>query len=347
MQNILFRLVVFLFFLSGTGLVNARDYRYIDSVMRVCPAQRTQSVENIGKYIKDKFSSDSDRLRAAYSWVAQHINYDIAKMHSGITYKHESEVVKQVLRTRKTVCFGYVVTLKAILENLGIKTVTVKGYTKQNGKIDEIPHAWCAVKHNGEWRLIDPTWSSGYYSSGKFHKRFNDKWFLVNPDRIISSHIPFDPVWQFSYFPLNSSEFYGETGADSISSRFFSYLDTINIIEKSSEKERLIAENRRIRSMGVNNSMISKHINDNVRYLEYIEHDANVSIFNEAVNLYNLAGSLYNKGSANDLKAARQKLNEASEIIDGIQTSDKDMSASIRDLKKMINRLKSQIEEML
>jgi hypothetical protein len=343
----LFRFVVFLFLALQTSYGNAKDYKHIDSVMRVCPSQHAQSVENIGKYIKNRFRSDPDRLRAAYSWVAHHISYDVTKIHSVIKYKHENDVVKQVLKTRKTVCFGYVVMLKSILENLGIKAIIVRGYTKQNGSINKIPHAWCAVKHSGEWRLIDPTWSAGYISSGVFHKRFNDKWFLVKPDNIISSHIPFDPVWQFSYFPVNGMEFAAGIRADSVTSRFFSYPDTLNIIEKLPEKEYMIAENRRIRSTGINNSMIAKHIDNNSAHIAHIEYDENVIKYNKAVELFNSSGTLYVNGSANSLETAVQNLDEASNIIDSIRTDDREMSASIRKLKKMINKLQSQIEKIL
>jgi transglutaminase/protease-like cytokinesis protein 3 len=339
--------IVYILFLLGafalqTNPCNAKDYKYIDSIMRVCPAQHTQSAENIAKYIRSKFNTENDRLRAAYSWVTQHITYDLSKMYTGITYKHESEVVKQVLRTRKTVCFGYVVTFKAIAENLGIKLIIVKGYTKQNGNIDAIPHAWCAVKYDKEWRLIDPTWSAGYFSSGALHKRFNDKWFLVLPDTMIKSHIPFDPLWQFSYFPINGNEFTAGIRADSITSRFFSYPDTIKTVEQLTEKERLIAENRRIIAMGDNNRMVSKHVENNQTSVEHIVHNENVDIYNRAVTLYNSATSLFNK---KNLKAAKLKLNEASETLNDIQNPDKDMSVSIRNLTKMINKLNSQIIE--
>jgi hypothetical protein len=346
-SSILFRIVVLLLLTFRTDSSNAKDYRHIDSVMRVCPSRHAQTVENLGKYIKSRFDSDSDRLRAAYSWVAHHISYDVAKMYSGIRYKHESEVVVQVLKTRKTVCFGYAVTLNSILENLGIKAVTVRGYTKQNGSIDKIPHSWCAVKHNDEWLLIDPTWSAGYLLSGVFHKKFNDKWYLIKPEDIISSHIPFDPVWQFSYFPVNSMEFSTGIRSDSVTSRFFSYPDTLNIIEKLPEKEYRIAENRRIRSMGVDNSMIAEYIENNSAHIEHIEHDENVTAYNKAVELFNSSGTLYVNGSANSLETAIQKLDEASNIIDSIRTDDREMSASIRKLKKMINNLQSQIKKTL
>jgi hypothetical protein len=340
-RNILLGFVVFLL---QTGYLNAKDYRNIDSIMRVCPAQYTRSAESIAKYIEKNFDSQTDRLRAAYSWVAQHISYDVSKMYTGITYKYESEVVEQVLKTHKTICFGYAVTLKTIAENLGIKIIIIKGYTKQNGKIDVIPHNWCAVEQGNEWKLIDPTWSSGYTASGVYHKKFNDKWFLVHPDEIIKSHIPFDPVWQFSYFPINGNEFAAGIRCDSTTSRFFSYPDTVKIIDKLPEKDRLIAENRRILFAGDDNHLIAKHVSNNKIYIEDIVYNENVDTYNEAAKLYNSSVSLYN---INNLTAAKSKLNEASDMIDNIRNPDKNISISISKLKKMINKLKSQIEQLL
>jgi transglutaminase/protease-like cytokinesis protein 3 len=341
---ILLRFAAVLFSVSSAYCSNAQNYGYIDSVMRICPARYTQSADNIAKYIKERFGSKDDQLRAAYSWVSQHINYDVAKMYEGITYKHESDVVEQVLKKRRTVCFGYVVTFKTIAEHLGITIIPVKGYTKQNGKIDAIPHAWCAVKYNGQWRLIDPTWSSGYLSSGVFHKRFNDKWFLVHPDVIIKSHIPFDPVWQFSYFPINGSEFVAGIRADSVTARFFSYPDTVKIIEQLPEKERFLAENRRILSMDGNNSMTAKYINNNKAYIKHIVNNENIEVYNKAVDIYNAASMLYGQ---NNPKTAKSKLNEALETINTVQNPDSEMSASIRGLKKRIKQLESQIKKTL
>jgi hypothetical protein len=339
--------ICILFFFAQIDEINAKDYKYIDSIMRICPAQNTRSAENIAKYIAGKFSSNADRLRAAYSWVAQHISYDVEKMYTGVTYKEESEVVGQTLKSRKTVCSGYVMTFKAIAEKLGLQIVTVTGYTKQNGQVDEMSHAWAAVKYNGEWRLIDPTWSAGYVQSGAYHKRFTDKWFLVKPDKIIKSHIPFDPVLQFSYFPLNGNEFLLGKSADSVTARFYSFPDTLKIIGKLTEKERLIAENRRIRSMGIANSSVRKHIEHNKKQLDYLEHNEMVDRYNEAADLYNVAVSLFNKQSANGRKTAKSKLDKAAELIDMIQNPDKELGASIRELKEMISELKSQIEKRL
>ncbi|MDR1584192.1 MAG: hypothetical protein LBS55_13230 [Prevotellaceae bacterium] len=344
MKNIVYILLGFVIFLVQIDYLGAKDYRSIDSIMLSCPAQHSQSAESIAKYIKNTFDSESSRLRAAYSWVAQHICYDLSKMYSGIVYKYENEVVEQVLKTRKTICYGYAITFKTIAESLGIKIIIIKGYTKQNGKIDAIPHAWCAVKLNNEWKLIDPTWSSGYLSSDAFHKRFDDKWFLVHPDEIIKSHIPFDPVWQFSYFPINENEFSTGIRSDSVTSRFFSYPDTLNIIETLQEKDLLIAENRRIIDAGSDNNMISRHVENNKMRIKNIIHNENVNIYNEAVNLFNLSSSLYNE---NNWQAAKLKLDKASKMIENIHNPDKNMSGLIREFRKMINKLNFQIEKML
>jgi hypothetical protein len=314
-------------------------------MMRICPVNSSRSIDGIAKYIRTHFDSDNDKLRAAYSWVAQHITYDVGKMYVGITYKYENEVVEQVLKHRRTVCFGYVVTFKAIAESLGIKIVIVKGYTKQNGRVDAIPHAWCAVRHGKHWRLIDPTWSAGYLSGNVFQQRFNDKWFLVRPENIIRSHIPFDPVWQFSYFPVNAKEFAAGTGADSITSRFFNYPDTVLIIELLPEKERLASENGRILSAGHDNPMALKHVQTNKSYIEYLVNNENVGIYNRVVGLYNAANNLLYNGR--NPRAASAKLNEAMSLINTIQNPDRDMSSSVRDMKKYMKDLEFQIRKKL
>ncbi|MDR1170344.1 MAG: hypothetical protein LBK97_05875 [Prevotellaceae bacterium] len=339
------QLTVLLFSVLHANNSSAKDYRHIDSIMRLCPARHSKSAEKLAKYIAKQFRSENDRLRAAYSWVAQHVGYDVAKMYDGITYKHESEVVRQVLKTRKTVCTGYVLTFKAITENLGLKIFEVKGCTKQNGKIDAISHVWCAVKHGDRWLLIDPTWSSGYVASGVFNKRFNDKWYLVSPGEIIKSHIPFDPLWQFSYFPLNNNEFAAGKKADSITSRFFSYPDTVKVIEKQSKKEYLIASNRRTLSMKSNNSLTTRYVNNNKSTIEHLAYNENVDAYNEAANLYNLSASLYKKKK--NREKALLKLDEALTIVNRIKNPDKSISGSIRDLKEMINKLESKIIAML
>jgi hypothetical protein len=180
---------------------------------------------------------------------------------------------------------------------------------------------------------------------GRFYKKFNDKWFLVKPADCAKSRIPFDPVWQFSWFPINNREFYAGLDADSVTSRFFSYPDTLKTIEQMSVTERLAAENRRIRSMGVNNRLIEKRIEDNDKYAEHLRQEANIDRYNSAVTLFNKASALYNQWAKNpkrfngNLRDAAEGLNKSSEVLDGIRDADRGLAAAIGELKKSINDL--------
>jgi transglutaminase/protease-like cytokinesis protein 3 len=47
---------------------------------------------------------------------------------------------------------------KEIANKVGIDTETISGYTKQNGAVDPMSHAWCASKIDNQWYIFDPTW---------------------------------------------------------------------------------------------------------------------------------------------------------------------------------------------
>ena len=340
-----------LFTILSVFNAHAVNYEYIDATMKDCPQSSAKTVEGIVKYINSKFNSDEEKLRAAYSWVSQHVAYDVSKMYTGIKYKTESEVVQNVLVTRNTICFGYAVTLKTIGEKLGFNIVNVTGYTKQNNKIDDVQHVWNAVELNGKWLLMDPSWSAGYISAGKFVKKYNDKWYLVQPQEFNKSHMPFDPVWQFSYFPLSNKEFYAGKTADSVTSRFFNYPDTIKAIDGLTEQQRLSDENRRIKLNGVVNQMITKHIERNSNYIDHLLYNDNVNKYNLAARLYNQATNLYNqymknKKNARNIQDARLALKSASDMLNEIQNPNRDMASSVRKLKASIKEMEGYIKKI-
>jgi transglutaminase/protease-like cytokinesis protein 3 len=79
---------------------------------------------------------------------------------------------------------------------VGIDTETISGYTKQNGAVDPMSHAWCASKIDNQWYIFDPTWGSGFVNNGKFVNALTIV-ILSESSEIIASHMPFDYMWQF------------------------------------------------------------------------------------------------------------------------------------------------------
>lgn len=102
----------------------------------------------------------------------QKIIYVYDKLKSGILYdpkykrKPSSEIRSlRGLITKQTVCAGYSLILKEILDRQGIKCEYVEGKTNKEGG-----HAWNIVEVEGKKHGIDLTWDSSRYNSGKFNR---------------------------------------------------------------------------------------------------------------------------------------------------------------------------------
>jgi hypothetical protein len=202
-------------------------------------------------------------------------------------YQSTDEIIKEALSKHKGVCQHFAELYSAIANQSGIKTYVISGYTKQNGSVDYLPHAWCASLIDSTWYLIDPTWGSGYIHNARFIRKINESYFKSKPEKMISSHMPFDPLWQLLNYPVTSQEFYeGRTAIDT-NKPYFDYLDTLKQSEQESRIGRLIGSSRRIEQNGVRNSLIFERLQHNRREIEYYYDSLRVERFNSAVFSYN------------------------------------------------------------
>jgi hypothetical protein len=182
-------------------------YVLIDAKMDKIPVDLSASTDGIAKYINENFKSENDKVRAAFYWVASNIRYDIENIGS-IDYKEISQdKIKNAVLTKKGVCIHYAEVFNDIVKKTGIESYIVYGYTKQNGKVDVLSHAWCAARIDNGWWLFDPTWGAGYVDKMKFVKKINNIHYKVAPSQYISTHMPFDYLWQFLNYPVTNQEF--------------------------------------------------------------------------------------------------------------------------------------------
>jgi hypothetical protein len=195
----------------------------------------------------------------------------------------------------KTVCSDYTKVFKEIANKVGVETVIISGYTKQNGVVDTMSHAWCASKIDNRWYIVDPTWGSGYVDQGKFVKKVDNHYFKANPSAIIASHMPYDYMWQFLNYPLSNQEFYnGRTGINNAKKRF-DYESAISKYYTLSEIEQLISSSARIKKNGVINTMISDRLAYQKSKIEYYKNVKVADYFYTVVSLYNEGISDLNK----------------------------------------------------
>jgi hypothetical protein len=258
-----------------------------DKIALLIPDSLTKTTTGIANYINSGFSGQKDKSRAIFIWITKNIRYDIENMFAINFYQNPQELIDKVLITKKGICRDYAELFNDISNKTGIKSFVVSGYTKQNGFVDYIPHAWCAGLIDSTWYLFDPTWGSGYVNNAKFITQVNNYYFMTTPEQLIKSHMPFDPLWQFLNYPVTNQEFYEGKFQINKAKPYFNYADTLAVYENQSEIERMRSSSERIEANGVKNSLIFDRLQHNKREIEYYENKLLVGQFNAAANMYN------------------------------------------------------------
>lgn len=173
------------------------------------------TVAGWAKRIAKEDLSQSGRAKAAFD-VASRIAYDPKAMTGGDI---GSQAADDVLARGTASCQGYTNLYQALGEALGLEVVTIIGKSRSAGvQFDKSPHAWNAVKLNGQWILVDPTWGAGDMFGLDFNPDYNPAWFAVPPRIFAEDHIPSDAKWQLLERPVVASEIVG-TGMVSAEAR--------------------------------------------------------------------------------------------------------------------------------
>lgn len=248
-KNIMKR-IISLILLTGLSLMLKAEERHgllhVDRTMQQISDSSTYSTQGIADYINSEFFTQEEKARAIFFWIAENIYYDYENMYSNSNLKSEN-----ILRTRKGVCRDFTKLYSDIALKVGIKTYTIAGYTRKKKIVNYDMHTWCAVMIDSIRYLIDPTWGSGYLEDNLYIKEINNDFFMVRPDRFIKTHIPFDPLWQFSNYPITKREFRERKLKSNNRKVFFNFIDTLKVYEKQAEIDQLINTCSRIKANGI------------------------------------------------------------------------------------------------
>ena len=269
--------------------VKPNPFAQTDALALRLPDSASHSVASIAAYVNANFTRPIDKTRAIFMWIVSNIQYDIDNMFAIDFYADSAAEISRPLQTRKGICQNYAALFSAICNQAGVRSRVIEGYTTQRGFVDYIPHAWCAVLIDGSWRLIDPTWGSGYVEKGKFVRKVNEDYFNATPEAFIQSHMPFDYLWEFLHYPVTNQEFYERRTLQDNSKPYFQFEDSITAYEAMSRNQQEAAEAVRVEKNGLRNGMVF----DRLRHLRLdIENDRQ----NRMIDDYN--GSLQDYNSA-------------------------------------------------
>jgi hypothetical protein len=269
-------------------------YTLVDSKMDKIPHDLSTTTTGISEYINANFKSENDKVRAAFYWTASNIRYDIENIES-IDYKEISQdKIKNAVLTKKGVCIHYAEVFNDIAKRVGVKSYLVYGYTKQNGKIDILSHAWCAAKIDNTWWLFDPTWGAGYVDKKKFFKKINNLHYKVAPSQYIATHMPFDYLWQFLNYQVTNQEFIDGKTQLKKTKPTFDFATQIEAYDRLSDLDKAKATLIRMEKNGIKNNLIremtlsKKSEVDAVQNNEAMEKMQSISFdYNQAVTMFN------------------------------------------------------------
>ncbi|MGB5204085.1 transglutaminase domain-containing protein [Eudoraea sp.] len=224
MSKVLFSL---LFLVSSLAFSN--EYARVDQKVKAYP--NFKKIHDLGYRIQNDFSTDEDRVRAAFVWLIQNMVYektfdDIFKTGQIISYQSEygkqNQIRRVVLgwsekafRARKGVCLEYSLILNELCQQFGLPSKVIVGVAKTDirfikGDQTFKNHTWNAIQLNGVWKLMDPTWASGHLDliSNKFIRKQLDHYFFTKPDEFVKHHFPTNEEWQLLDNPVSIQEFF-------------------------------------------------------------------------------------------------------------------------------------------
>ena len=350
MKNI-YLILSFCFSLLSFGQANV-GYTLVDAKMNVIPANATISTETIAKYINTNFKTENDKIRAVFYWTASNISYDVANMFAVNSTETPQDRITKTLKTKKGICGDYAIIFSEIANLVGVKTVVVEGYTKQDGKVATLAHAWCAAKIENKWYLFDPTWGSGYVNNNKYTRKINNGYFKVVPSKMINSHMPFDYLWQFGNYPITNQEFIEGKPQINKTKKSFDFENEITKYEALPKIDQLFESAQRIEKNGIKNQLISTAYSNKKMSWNIARENENGAKYNTIVNQYNeaikeLNDFIYYRNNKfkpilpddeikSKIQNPIQKLKKCQESLFRIGSMGSENAASVSDLKKSV-----------
>lgn len=245
-------------------------------------------------------STDAEKLSLVAGWMFKNISFDLQKFARGGGIPD----YRTVFASKKGICGDYASLFHHFCRQLHIKCEIIEGYVPEFGvesrNYVETNHAWNLVRIGNEWYHFDLLGFSGVLtqasSSGyQFIKQPDPTKIFTTELSFIAEHIPADPIWQLSDYPIPMDTLLkngSHSRIDSASARQ-NYKEKIDQYLKMSAVQKQLA------------------FADNA--YTYNPHNCNAIV----VNYYNASVDLINsgKGDRNKLLKARKYLNRARQFV--------------------------------
>lgn len=209
-----FTILILLFFIYSNPLT-AQDFTAVDQHAMNLKAEG--DVAAIAAQLTTPFSTELEKARAIYTYVATSMEYDCKEFHRSPEDRKartREEILDRALEKNLGVCAGYAILFDALCKAAGLNSEYVRGYARLSPRApapDRLRpnHAWNVVQIDGKWQLVDATWSSGYSNPEvtKFTAAFDDYYFMTPPEKFFQRHWPEEAQWQLMETEQSAEDF--------------------------------------------------------------------------------------------------------------------------------------------
>ncbi|NVJ89085.1 MAG: hypothetical protein HWD82_06555 [Flavobacteriaceae bacterium] len=213
--------IVFLVFFQASLLFSQQsDFSYIsftkaDIIAKNTKSRRLYELNKLTINLTKDLHTDVEKVRAIFKWICLNVANDF-RLYAKNERKREkfkkdslklsewnselkTELFSRLLRRKKTICTGYAYLFKEMCSIAGIESKMIYGFGRTADVLEFDPaypnHTWNAVKLNNKWYLCDATWAAGISlpERKKFTFKYNDGYFLTDPELFINNHYPIYP----------------------------------------------------------------------------------------------------------------------------------------------------------
>jgi hypothetical protein len=284
--------IVQLFILLFSNVIFSQ-YEMIDKKMDEIPKKLENTTTTIAGYITQNFTSEEDKMRAAFYWTSSRISYDVANMYD-LKVQTTAEKIASTLKTRKGVCMHYAEVFNAIVNEMGMKSYVIDGYTKQFGKIARLSHSWNVSRIDGKWYLFDPTWGAGFVKDEEYYKKLNNNYFKPSAADFLKTHMPYDYMWQLNEKPITNDDFYKDVTASDLIANPYDFNAAIAQFEASSESEKILKQIEHLEKTGLKNNFLKEKLTVLKKNLEGFKNNKSIPKLELIVSEFNEANKLLN-----------------------------------------------------
>lgn len=208
--------------IGNTQKIAQQDLSQIDTLAKNLNYSG-DSIEELAKLLALNVTTETEKARIIYAWIAQHIAYDLTAYNDAVyNDKYPDVEAVTVFGDRQTICAGYSNLYFALAEAMNLESAIVighaKGATPNLERFQDVNHSWNAVKIDGEWYLLDATWGAGSIVDHQFSFNYKPYYFATAPDELINHHFPKDMGWQLLAQTYIRADF---DDAPNVSDRFY------------------------------------------------------------------------------------------------------------------------------